>query len=444
LESRIEFLCNASTNQGSFSMMQFGSKGDIVPYSLKFWLLVVCVTTVFSARTNAFGQANLPGKSQSEIINCGLTVDEVNTGWLALFDGETTFGWRAASQANWKVEDGVISVSEGDRGLLRTTSQFDDFELKLQFKIQPETNSGIFIRTSPKPRDPANDCYEINLASKKVSPFPTGTLVKRKTGEDVSENDADWFDQWHEFHIKADGASIVVLVDGQETVNYTDPKGDKSLGRGYIGLQLNSGLAQFKSIRLRPLNVKPMFNGKDLSGWKTDQKLASSFEVTNDNEMKILNGRGQIESQATYGDFIFSMKCKTNADGLNSGVFFRCIPGDVMNGYESQIQNQFKDSDRAKPVDCGTGGIFRRAPARRVNADDNEWFSKTIIANGPRIAVWVNGYQVTDWSDQRKPDKNPRRGQRLEAGTIIFQGHDPTTDILLKEIGARELHPRKR
>ena len=425
-------------------MMQFRLKGIIVAYSFRVWLLVVCFTTVFSARTIVMAQADIAGSAQSEINNCGLTAAEVDSGWLALFDGETTFGWRAASEANWSVKDGIISVSEGDQGLLRTTSQFDDFELKLQFKIEADTNSGVFIRTSPKPKDPAGDCFEINLASKKVSPFPTGTLVKRKSGDDVSEGESGWFDRWHDMHIKADGDSIIVLVDGKETTNYADPKGNKALGRGYIGLQLNSGLAQFKSIRLRPLNVKPMFNGKDLAGWKTDQKLESRFEVTDAGEMKILNGKGQIESESSFGDFVFSMKCKTNAAGLNSGVFFRCIPGDVMNGYESQIQNQFKDSDRSKPVDCGTGGIFRRSLARRVNANDKQWFTKTIIANGPRIAVWVNGFQVTDWSDQRKPDKNPRRGLRLEAGTIIFQGHDPTTDILLKEIGVRELQPRKR
>ena len=425
-------------------MMQFGPNDHIVPYSFRVSLLVVCITTVFSARTIVFAQADKPGPGKSGILNCGLTPAEVDSGWLALFDGKSTFGWRAASKANWKVDEGVVSVSEGNQGLLRTTSQFDDFELKLQFKIEANTNSGIFIRTSPKPKDPAGDCFEINLASKKVSPFPTGTLVKRESGDDVSTGESGWFDQWHEMHIKADGASIIVSVDDKETINYTDPKGDKTIGRGYIGLQLNSGLAQFKSIRLKPLNVAPMFNGKDLTGWKTNQKLASSFEVTDAGEMKIINGKGQIESESTFGDFVFSMKCKTNAAGLNSGVFFRCIPGDVMNGYESQIQNQFKDSDRSKPVDCGTGGIFRRSLARRVNADDNEWFTKTIIANGPRIAVWVNGFQVTDWSDQRKPDKNPRRGRRLEAGTIIFQGHDPTTDIVLKDIGARELNPRKR
>ena len=70
-------------------------------------------------------------------------------------------------------------------------------------------------------------------------------------------------------------------------------------------------------------------------------------------------------------------------------------------------------------------------------------FSKTIVASGPHVSVWVNGFQVTDWSDTRKPDPNPRRGLRLESGTIIFQGHDPTTDIDLKDIKVKELSARR-
>jgi hypothetical protein len=418
--------------------------GEIISHSLLFIVPVIGFATVFLGNAPAIGQDNLAGETISNIVNCGLTQDEIDAGWIALFDGTSDFGWKADSEANWSIEEGAISVSKGTPGLFRTTSQFDDFELKLKFRIEEETNSGVFIRTSPKPKDPASDCFEINLAAPKVSPFPTGTLVKRESGEDVSKGESEWFQQWHDMHIVANGPKVVVKVDGVQTMAYEESAEKRTVGKGYIGLQLNSGLAQFKSIKLRPLNVVSIFNGKDLTGWKTDQKLASRFEVTEKGELQILSGRGQIESESTFGDFVFSLKCLTNADGLNSGVFFRCIPGDVMNGYESQIQNQCKDGDRSKPVDCGTGGIFRRKNARRVNANDKEWFSKTIITNGPRIAVWVNGYQVTDWSDQRKPDKNPRKGQRLDAGTITFQGHDPTTDILLKDIGARELNPRKR
>ena len=57
---------------------------------------------------------------------------------------------------------------------------------------------------------------------------------------------------------------------------------------------------------------------------------------------------------------------RRNGKALNSGIFFRCIPGQYQNGYEAQIQNGFKDDDRTKPVDFGTGAIYRRVPARKV------------------------------------------------------------------------------
>ena len=113
-----------------------------------------------------------------------------------------------------------------------------------------------------------------------------------------------------------------------------------------------------------------------------------------------------------------------------------------MNGYESQIHNGFQDGDRRKPVDCGTGGIFRRVDARLVVANDQKWFNKTVIADGAHIATWVNGYQVVDWVDDRAPDQNPRKGLRLEPGTIMIQGHDPTTDISFRNIQIAELTAR--
>ena len=408
-------------------------------------LVVAVFTGILSiVPPTASAQSNPESAAIGEKIEtCGLSDEEIGARWIALFDGETTFGWRAESNADWTVSDGSINVSTGDAGLLRTTSQFDDFELALEFKVGSETNSGVFIRTPPRPNNPAENCFEINLADPAVSPFFTGSLVAREKTSDVTTGKKSWYEKWHTCRIVARGPKIKIWIDDQQTMDYSDPKGDRCLGKGYIGLQKNKGPARFRNIRLRPLDVTEIFNSKDLSGWKTDQKMESEFRVTDKGELQILNGRGQIETEALFGNFVFSMECKTNADGLNSGVFFRCIPDEIMNGYESQIHNGFREQNRTKPVDQGTGAIFRRTVARRVNANDQAWFAKTIIADGAHIAVWVNGYQVTDWSDQRKPDSNPRRGQRLEAGSIMFQGHDPTTDVLLRNIRAREIKQRR-
>ncbi|HTN74465.1 MAG TPA: DUF1080 domain-containing protein, partial [Pirellulaceae bacterium] len=145
-----------------------------------------------------------------------------------------------------------------------------------------------------------------------------------------------------------------------------------------------------------------------------------------------------------YGDFVLQMACISNAPNLNSGLFFRCIPGEDMNGYECQIHNGMKNNDPTKPLDCGTGGFYRRSDARRIVAKDLEWFELTLIATGPHMAAWVNGVQVSDWTDTRKADANPRKGLRLEKGTLMLQGHDPTTNLSFKNIVVGELPPRGR
>ena len=83
-----------------------------------------------------------------------LTPEELADGWILLFDGETTFGWQANSQGQLARRRRRVSVSEGEPGLLNTTSPFADFSLKFEFRRQEKTNSGVFLRTAAEPTDP--------------------------------------------------------------------------------------------------------------------------------------------------------------------------------------------------------------------------------------------------------------------------------------------------
>lgn len=361
-----------------------------------------------------------------------LTDDEIASGWIQLFDGETLFGWKSAGSADWQVADGTIRCESGESCLLRTTSQFDDFELHVEFKATAQTNSGVFLRTSPKPRNVTADCYELNIAPAD-NPFPTGSFVQRQ--HHAGETD----DQWHAFDVVAEAGKFQVQLDGETVLEYDDPT---PTGKGYIGLQYREGPIQFRNVKLRPLGLNSIFNGQDLSEWKTYPQMASEYSVTPEGWLHVKNGRGQLESNGKYGDFVLQYDCRTNGLNLNSGVFFRCIPGDEMMGYECQIHNGYKDNDRTSPLDCGTGGIFRRIDARRVVSDDHQWFKQTLIVDGPHVASWVNGYPVTDWTDTRQPNQNPRRGLRTEAGTLMIQGHDPTTDIDFRNLNVREIQAR--
>lgn len=399
--------------------------------------LIICRVFFWGWLLIALAGVKLLAAQDALIFPPGITPSQVSEGWISLFDGESLYGWRAESNANWRVEDGEIRVDQGELGLLRTTTQFDDFELELEFRADRRTNSGIFFRTSPSPRDPTFDCFELNIANPLDSDYPTGSLVERVALKDEIDPS-----HWTPVRIVALGDRIEVVIGKENGMAYLVEGLDGPLGRGFIGLQYNSGAVAFRHIRLKPLNLTPIEINAELDHWDTALAQTSRFTVA-DRQLTITGGPGQIETKQTYADFVCSLKCRTNANGLNSGIFFRCIPGELMNGYESQIENRFHDNDRTRPVDCGTGGIFRRYDARRVNANDLEWFDKTIIAVGPHISVWVNGYQVSDWTDRRSPDVNPRQGLRLEAGSIIIQGHDPTTDISFKDFRVREIEPRQ-
>src|SRR5205807_1157548 len=107
--------------------------------------------------------------------------------------------------------------------------------------------------------------------------------------------------------------------------------------------------------------------------------------------------------------------------------FFRCRPGEYQNGYEAQIFNgvgdkpteytvevydpkthELKEKKKVESLvkDYGTGGIYRRVPARVPAAKDGEWFTMTVAAQGNHIATWVNGIQTADWDDNRPPRDN--------------------------------------
>lgn len=400
-------------------------------------LLVICSNAKLAAKEQPSSQHNL------------LTSEQIAEGWLSLFDGETLFGWKPTSDANWRVENGVIKVDQGDPGWLMTTSQFADFELVLEYRCPKTTNSGIFLRSNLNPTDPKADCIEVNIAPPDHK-FPTSHIVARNTIYDKelprSEELKDgrtvkldpWDGQWHELRMKimrmpdqpTQRALLAILLDGatQGLAMVNKPT------VGHIGLQFREGAIEIRNIRLRPLRLEPIFDGQSLAGWNTDKAEASRFEVTDEGELRVLDGRGQLESEKSYGDFLLQLDCRVDGDGLNSGVFFRCIPGDFMMGYECQISNAMQDGDPTQPADCGTGGIFRRQNARRIVAKDHEWFTMTLLSNGAHIASWVNGYQVSDWTDTREPHENPRKGLRLEPGTLAIQGHDPTTDIRFRSV----------
>ena len=81
-----------------------------------------------------------------------LTRKEKKAGWILLFDGKTLNGWRVAGDsvmlptAGWSVEDNCLKAewnkSGGNKNIV-SKSEFADFELSIEWKLTPASNSGI-------------------------------------------------------------------------------------------------------------------------------------------------------------------------------------------------------------------------------------------------------------------------------------------------------------
>ena len=221
---------------------------------------------------------------------------------------------RRASRAYWP-----------RRASLPTTNSSSNFVLCAD-------HSGVFLRTPAVPTDPAKDCYELNIADPETSPFYTGSFVGRQKATEYLHSD-----DWQSFDV---GAGRALRRQGRW------PTGARlyrrgALGRGRIGLQLNKGAVAFRNIKLRPLGLESIFNGRDLTGWKVHPDKKSVFTVTPDGDLNVKNGNGQIETEGQWADFVLQVEIFSNGKYLNSGIFFRTVPGGFWQGYESQIQNGF-------------------------------------------------------------------------------------------------------
>ena len=311
------------------------------------------------------------------------------------------FGLTSAEKDVWKIdstsEKPVLTATTTQPTIIRTTTQFGKFDIDIDYTLSKGGKASLLIKTDPK----GLRCLEIPL-------------------DDTESMDA---------------LQSVSLPN--EQINKTS-----KYGRGFIGVKLYQGTIRIGALTVKPVLSQKLFNGKDLGNWKTHDVIDAG--VNENGELTVKNGNGSLESALRYGDFNLSLDVYVNGEGLNSGVFFRCIPGEKMNGYECQVHFGFLDGDRTKPQDCGTGGIFRRVNARKVIGNDKEWVNVYINAVGNHFSVWVNGEQVSDWTDTRKLDPNPRRGLRLDHGTIQLQGHDATSDFKFRNIAIEEIPVREK
>ena len=179
-------------------------------------------------------------------------------GWVTLFDGKTLDNFNKIGDANWRVEDGAIVADKGN-GFLVSKNSYADYQIRAEFWVEPDSNSGIFIRCADPEKVTAENAYEVNIWDMRPDPsYGTGAIVNLAKVDPMPKAGG----KWNVYEITAKGPVLTVVLNGQKTV---DGVQDAKLASGRIALQHGLGVKDDKGVandkgvvKFRKVEIKPL------------------------------------------------------------------------------------------------------------------------------------------------------------------------------------------
>jgi hypothetical protein len=198
-----------------------------------------------------------------------LAAASAEEGFEPLFDGVSLDGWVLLGQHGdgYVVRDGKIVCPPGSGGNLLSASEYSDFVLRFEFKLESGSNNGLCIRCPLAWRNLAYDGNELQIIDNSapryaeikpwqkhgslydVAPAKTGAL--RPVGE------------WNSQEVTVQGPKIRVMLNGKTILDVdTREVRDRSMlarhpglrrARGHVGFLGHNEPVEFRSVRIRPL-----------------------------------------------------------------------------------------------------------------------------------------------------------------------------------------------
>ena len=195
-------------------------------------------------------------RSPFPIILQGYCKEEASDGFRLLFNGKDLSGWRfIGPEGAWGVEKGLLACNGKGRGWIRPEGTYADFILRLDYRISPRGDSGIFIRTSEEGR-PAYQGMEIKLLEDPRSPIPeksTGAIYDAVAPTQEAARPAG---HWNQIEVSCQGPTVRVVLNGREIVDCdtsAHPALKNRLKSGLMGLHNHNSPIKFRNIRIKVL-----------------------------------------------------------------------------------------------------------------------------------------------------------------------------------------------
>lgn len=213
-----------------------------------------------------------------------LSKKEKKDGWVLLFDGKTTEGWKGFKQAgvpgSWKIEDGALFLDTDAKkagasgGDLITVGEYENYELQIDWKISEGGNSGIIFGVQDEAKYGATYSTGPEMQVLDDDKHSDGKIHKHNSGDlyDLIAAPARYtkpVGQWNTAKIIKKDNKLTLILNGKvtaETTMGTDEwkkliagskfktwDGFGAFAKGHIALQDHGNKVWYKNIKLRQL-----------------------------------------------------------------------------------------------------------------------------------------------------------------------------------------------
>jgi hypothetical protein len=178
----------------------------------------------------------------------------------------------------------------------------------------------------------------------------------------------------------------------------------------------------------------PLFNGKDLTGWKVNEN-PQAFSIAEG--AIVAHGPrshcfyvGAFQNHS-FTDFELKVDVKTRPRS-NGGIYFQTefqAEGWPGKGFEAQVNNTYPGDPRL------TGSLYEVADNGRAVAKDDVWFTEDIVVRGGHVVIKVDDKVVAEWMQPAGwAGTKDFPGRRVGPGTIALQSHDADSTVYYRNI----------
>lgn len=287
-------------------------------------------------------------------LAAGTALAADNDGFVPLFNGRDLTGWVNANCApeTWSVTDGMVHCTGHPTGALRTTRQYENFILEVEWRhLTSGGNSGVFIWGTPiaapgvpflrgievqvldhgyaeqyeKQNGKKSDWFTTHgdvfpIHGAKMNPFGRHHGDRSFPSEERSKRSPEW----NHYRIVCTNGVIRLSVNGREVSGGEEC----NYRKGYLALESEGAPVEFRNIRIKelpsggappeltaPLDLgwRTIFTGLDLRGWKTNDATASRWQGGGGRialKAGAVNPDAVLWTEAEFGDAEFVLDCR--------------------------------------------------------------------------------------------------------------------------------------